>query len=389
MIDQAHIENFKCLKNVTVDLGRLSVFVGPNGSGKSSVLQGMQLLSRAAAIHQPNPEDAGERFASMFSGPRSPSRFTAPQRPVTLKLETRSDTDDKLTLEVSLPESGVKNGTTSSNTRLTLDGAGGRLITESDTDSATLLKNLSDARMRQFDSSVYLQLDARRMSRISVSQEARPHMSTTGAQLASVLAWMKGAAEEELNLITRDLASIVPGVRRIRTFREVVKHPDVDTLEINGQEVFRTTEKVVMGDRFEIEFEDRLSIPSDLLSEGTILALGLLTKLHEPNPPTVILLDDIDRGLHIEAQASLMKVLRALLAARPDLQIACTTHSPYLVSLFDPSEVRVFALDTGRHTRVQPLTAHPDFDRWKFGAQTGELWAALGHSWVAESAQAH
>lgn len=154
-------------------------------------------------------------------------------------------------------------------------------------------------------------------------------MAATGAGLPSVLAWMKGAAEDELNLITRDLASIVPGVRRIKTFREVVKHADVDTLEINGQEVFRPTEKMVIGDRFELEFENRSSVPSDLLSEGTFWALGILTKLHQPNPPSLILLDDIDRGLHIEAQASLMSVLRGLLAARPDLQIVCTTHSPY------------------------------------------------------------
>jgi hypothetical protein len=58
------------------------------------------------------------------------------------------------------------------------------------------------------------------------------------------------------------------------------------------------------------------------------------------------------------------------------------THSPDLLDLFDPSEVRVFALDAQRRTRVKPLTAHPDFDKWKFGTQTGELGAALGPAWV-------
>ena len=29
-----------------------------------------------------------------------------------------------------------------------------------------------------------------------------------------------------------------------------------------------------------------------------------------------------------------------------------------------------------------PLTEHPEFSKWKFGTQTGELWAALGSAWV-------
>jgi hypothetical protein len=70
----------------------------------------------------------------------------------------------------------------------------------------------------------------------------------------------------------------------------------------------------------------------------------------------------------------------------PELQIVCTTHSPYLLDLFDPAEVRVLALDSERRTHARPLTEHPDFGKWKFGTQTGELWAALGEAWVTAEA---
>ena len=53
-----------------------------------------------------------------------------------------------------------------------------------------------------------------------------------------------------------------------------------------------------------------------------------------------------------------------------------------MLDLFEPSEVRVLALDAKRHTRALTLTAHPEFSKWKFGTQTGELWAALGNAWV-------
>jgi hypothetical protein len=208
-------------------------------------------------------------------------------------------------------------------------------------------------------------------------------MKADGSWLASALAWMKGAAEDELAQATNDLQRIVPGVKRIRTFRELVPNRRMDQINVDGQPVWRPVDEELLGDRFEIEFDDGSAIPADLLSEGTVLALGLLTKLYEPERPRFLLLDDMDRGLHIEAQARLVEVLRDLMKLDPELQIACTTHSPDLLDMFEPSEVRVVALDANRRTQVLPLTAHPEFSKWKFGTQTGELWAALGSSWVA------
>ena len=47
MINKLSIRNFKCLRNVEVDLQRFTVFVGPNGSGKSSLLQALEVLCRS------------------------------------------------------------------------------------------------------------------------------------------------------------------------------------------------------------------------------------------------------------------------------------------------------------------------------------------------------
>jgi predicted ATPase len=157
-------------------------------------------------------------------------------------------------------------------------------------------------------------------------------------------------------------------------------------IDIDGQPVWRPVNESQIGDRFEIEFDDKSVIPADLLSEGTVLALGLLTTLREPRRPRLLLLDDIDRGLHLGAQAKLVQVLRAMMSVDPELQIVCTTHSPYVLDLFDPAEVRVLALDSERRAHARPLTEHPELAKWKFGTQTGELWAALGEAWVAAGA---
>lgn len=48
MIDRVSIQNFKSLRQVTIDLARLTVFVGPNASGKSSILEAMNYLCLAS-----------------------------------------------------------------------------------------------------------------------------------------------------------------------------------------------------------------------------------------------------------------------------------------------------------------------------------------------------
>lgn len=46
MIHKIHIENFMSLKDVSVDLEPLTIFVGPNGSGKSALFKAFVLLSK-------------------------------------------------------------------------------------------------------------------------------------------------------------------------------------------------------------------------------------------------------------------------------------------------------------------------------------------------------
>lgn len=404
MIDRVHFENFKSLKDTTLDLGRLTVLVGANGCGKSTVLQGIEILSQTAQPRGDEWSHDHRRFHWIFSERREPTRISSPGRPTTMKF-SGSRGGDELVVEVVIPASAEKGASTQGvEYRVTLDGPAGRRSaattaavenaaqgsspTPPDAHLTELDALLTNPRVQEFASAAYLHLDPAAMITTSVSHEERPRMAADGFQLPSALAWMKGAAEDELAQVTKSLMRVVPGVKRIRTLREQITGRRFEKLDVDGQPVWRPVKETLVGDRFELEFEDGSSIPADLLSEGTVLALGLLTKLHEPARPRVVLLDDIDRGLHIGAQARLVEVLRDLLSSDPELQIVCTTHSPYLLDRFEPREVRLLALDSERHTRVLALTEHPEFEKWQFGTQTGELWAALGDAWAVASQDA-
>ena len=374
MLDRVSFKNFKSLQAVTIDLSPLTVLVGPNASGKSSVLAGIHLLSQTGLT--PRKQSQWGRFGVTFDGPRSPHRLARQGAPG-LVLAMRDAGGDELTLTIQLPAHDLGE----IEFRVDVAGPRGPLHT-SIPDRADSETVLGHPRVRHFASAVYLHLDATLMTRTSTTDAELPRMAADGEGLASTLAWLAGAKPDTLAAIATDLARVVPGVKRILTHRKRIVESVTEKIDIDGQPIWRPVTRTRTGDRFSIEFTDGSEIPADLLSEGTVLALGLLTKLREPERPRLFLLDDIDRGLHIEAQARLVAALRELMVREPDLQIVCSTHSTYLLNLFKPDEVRVLALDDARATHARPLTAHPEFDTWKYGTQTGELWAALGSAWV-------
>src|SRR5260221_12267495 len=61
MIERIHIENYKCLRDVMVDLGDFTILIGPNDSGKSSFLEVVRTLSSIV----------GQGYGGVFTGDRS------------------------------------------------------------------------------------------------------------------------------------------------------------------------------------------------------------------------------------------------------------------------------------------------------------------------------
>jgi predicted ATPase len=84
--------------------------------------------------------------------------------------------------------------------------------------------------------------------------------------------------------------------------------------------------------------------PGHELSEGTRLILAILTIIHQESPPPIILLEDIDRGMHprlFEYIAPLMKDI----AVRTGVNILATTHNPYLVDAFQEDRNAVIIVE--------------------------------------------
>ena len=116
------------------------------------------------------------------------------------------------------------------------------------------------------------------------------------------------------------------------------------------------------------------------------MTIGLLTILAGPTCPSLILIDDVEQGLHPWAQRQLITVLKRLLEERPELQIVLTTHSPYVVDEVEASDVWVLAADAAGKTGARRLTDVPDAEKALEVLTPGELWSAQGEDWVHDVA---
>ncbi|MCB9567333.1 MAG: AAA family ATPase [Myxococcales bacterium] len=104
------------------------------------------------------------------------------------------------------------------------------------------------------------------------------------------------------------------------------------------------------------------------LSDGTIRFIALTTALLQPAPPTTIVIDEPELGLHPVA----LRVLAALIhEASERTQLVISTQSPGLVDHFDPEDIVVVDRENGASTlrRLDPA----DLERWLEDYTLGDL----------------
>jgi predicted ATPase len=201
--------------------------------------------------------------------------------------------------------------------------------------------------------------------------EGEPRIDYDGYGLASLLAYLANNDPGRLERLVKGVAELVPGV--LRTRQKAVTRPGLPT---EGERAER-----ILQYQFEVEMEGLGWIRADMLSEGTLFAFGMHAVLEQPIPPQLVLVDDIDRGLHPRAQRTLIRQLKEL-AEKKHVCLVVTTHSPYVLDELPAEAVRVVRSCGEAGTRVRPLTEHPDWAEWKENMTGGEFWAFVGEDWL-------
>ena len=347
MITKVGVKNFKCLRDVTVDLERFTVFVGANGSGKTSFLQALDLLCRT--FRSQNQDHEGEYIQQRSFGVTEPVELGCRVGDTHFRYRTRPPAS-QLQPHRREPE---------------WDGGGAGFTP----DGPQLNWRQWQAQPGVLPNPVWLRLDPNALRNAAPThngfggggfsgQQSDPRiMQPNGQGLHAATAAMNLEDPDLWLKLQDDLRRIVPAVRRLR------HTPQNELLfdTVNGK-----------------------GLKATQISEGTLLTLGLLTAIHGVNKPGVLLLDDLDRALHPKAQRELIDLLRGVQATNPEIQIVGSTHSPYLLDRMEPNEVLVTSLREDGSTACEPLTRHPKFEKWKDEFHPGEMWGVFGETWVTE-----
>lgn len=349
MLNQVHFENIKSLADVTIDLERLTVLVGPNGCGKSTVLDQVDFLCGLTA----HDFVAGLPKISL-------NRIARRSGATAKRVWQGMNSQFRMWYSTEMGAGGVDVFSEMSIDEWT-NRDWGRINWSAE--STNPLRRLRSLRLR---------LDRAQVATpapLILGQPLRPD----GYGLASLLADMRINDPDRYDRIEHDLNAVVPQFERFYFNRAQV-------MAENPQNPGEKTAQV--GYALDLSFRGVGRVPAHQASDGTLLALALLTAVHAHELPNLVLIDDIDHGLHLSAQYTLIKAIRGVMEARPELQIICTSHAPVLLDSFDVKEVRVMALDKDGATRVKPLSEAPGFERLSRGMGTGEIWASLGEDWV-------
>lgn len=333
MIRCVTIKNFKCLRDVTVNLEPFTVFVGANGSGKTSFLQALDLLCRTFRT-QPGQLD-GDYQQNRSFGTTDEVELSCLSGDIHFRYRTQSPPQQPH--RPRKPEWA---------------GEGAAFATE----GSPLDWKPWQATQGMLPKPVWLRLDTNVLRSPQPAQDIR-RMANNGQGMHRALSSMILERRSDFFKLEADLSRIVPSVRQLQPTAEHEIRFDT----VNGK-----------------------GLTANQVSEGTLLTLGLLTVIHGVDKPGVLLLDDIDRALHPKAQRELIDLLRGVQTANPDIQIVGSTHSPYLLGRMQPNEVQVTSLRDDGSTACEPLTHHPKFAKWKDEFHPGEMWSMFGEKWVAE-----
>lgn len=343
------IENYRSLREVEVELNDLNVLVGPNGVGKTNFLDAIRFLGDTARMDLVEALELRGGFARcLYQGtdrpPATRIRFeieavatkyaseTAPdayslsfwqprerqlQRQETFTFKRYQGKGRRITVR------GGKAEVVDDETPRYMQPVGTRSAALStlprlgEQAGATQVREIAQLfqTFRVFDPEV---VDARRGWRI----EEEPTLYDDAANLASYLLWLEETYPDLFLQVQEDMRHVLPSFRRLhlRQFGGVVESVVVYVEEYGIQD----------------------PIPLADASFGTVRGLALLAMLHDPAPPQLTCVEEIDHGLHPYALDVIVDRMRS---AATRTQLIVVTHSPALVNRLRPDELIVCERD--------------------------------------------
>ncbi len=135
------------------------------------------------------------------------------------------------------------------------------------------------------------------------------------------------------------------------------------------------------GCSFSVVTAQGKALASSSLSQGVLVLLGVLAIVFSSRRPTLLCLEEVERGIHPRLLRDIRDLLYRLSfpadSGMPDapVQVVATTHSPYILDLFaDTPEDVVLALKEAGGATFKRLDTIPALREMLETGRLGDLW---------------
>jgi predicted ATPase len=371
---ELRIETFKSYEEETIPLESVSFLVGPNGGGKTGVLQAIEFfgaLTRGTLgeeleirefEYKDLPWGRGETQTFGFVAVLDwegrtiewALRFGHRRRPGIREEEVKLDGGEML-----LERKG--------RSMWRLDRVSGQHEEVRQTLTSSWLATVEGEDKDRFPELVDLAKWARGIRRYvtldpavlrSASRRTNEGLGPRGEDLAGFLRWLRDEHPDRFEAMLKRVR------KRYKPLRGLI-------LKTAGYGWFRVSVEEHWGGE-----SVRLLAPQ--VSDG-LLRLIAISAMHElPIPPSVVMIDEIENGLHPHLVGTVVEMLEEL-AEKTQIQVVGTSHSPIALNyVSDASHVVVVRRDKSGRSRAVRLDETAGFKRIGDQLDPGELWYNLG-----------
>ncbi|BDS15188.1 AAA family ATPase [Aureispira anguillae] len=354
MLTKLHIENFKSIHNLEIELGKVNVFIGENGCGKSNILEAVALASAAKSNRLRNDDLAAKGI-----------RVTRPDMMMNSFLGVKSKKNIRINIS--------KKNQYLIQTNLIANSSD---ITTTWVDEYSIFDNPSFMDLKDVGNIVASNMQSHSIFDYIIYELQTNPLRGFNKQSLEV----PGRNGENLDLLLEKFTSI--------EWQQLLEHSKfISWLDDNGIMVdkdgdfaskrlkLRSDSKLYFRDKFMQKKNNIFSVEN--ANEGALHILFYLALFISQRTPQFFAIDNIENALNPNLCRHLMKNL-ASLANKNQKQALITTHNPAILdglNLHD-DEQRLFVVSRNKkgHTIAKRIQLKPSVEIGGKKLKLSELW---------------
>jgi predicted ATPase len=347
MLTELRFKNWRSLRDVTIELTPITVFIGANSSGKTNILDALYFLRYAM-------ESRPAQATFVWGGREKILTQNIPENKNQVEIQSKSNINrEHLIQGIFLEFSKDNDGVTSRSWINDSPSHGGYQYSSSHDDEdmpsyAKIFQKVVTKRWQLLGENFAPPLNISTKAPSSIEQ-----IEPLAENLLWILHYMKQESPIVYGQLQEDFAWLLGHVQDFDSIRTEHELKLIIHEKIGGREA-----------------------PS--ISSGTARLLAMLTAFYaldmeNPELPGLVVIEEPDTALNPGLLRRFVNQLRFYAKNENPRQIILTTHNPSFLNLFEPEEVRIVEMDEQGFTSVSRV---PEFirEQWLDEYGLGEVW---------------